>query len=201
MNTKQKILFAALELASTNGLGNVSLSQIATKVGIQKATLYSHFSSKEEIISNLYEFLREKAKENMHVGVNDYGEMVKGKRATDILKSVVANYIKMNEEKDLHLFYKFVMSERVFNKEAAKIIVSETEKMILATKQLFYAMQIHEIMKFHDIDMAAVTFAMAVHSLLDYQEDKMLAENKKIGAMLDGFVECFCKTYGIEKEA
>ena len=38
MATKESILTAALDLASEKGLGNVSLSQIAKKAGIQKAS-------------------------------------------------------------------------------------------------------------------------------------------------------------------
>lgn len=48
----------------------------------------------------------------------------------------------------MRIFYKFIISERVFSKEAIKIMITETERMILATKQLFYAMQIHKVMNF-----------------------------------------------------
>lgn len=48
----------------------------------------------------------------------------------------------------MRIFYKFIISERVFSKEAVKIMITETERMILATKQLFYAMQIHKVMNF-----------------------------------------------------
>lgn len=37
----------------------------------------------------------------------------------------------------MRIFYKFIISERVFSKEAIKIMITETERMILATKQLF----------------------------------------------------------------
>lgn len=47
----------------------------------------------------------------------------------------------MNQDSNINQFYRFVMSERSISKEAAKIMVAETEKMILSTKQLFYAMQ------------------------------------------------------------
>lgn len=79
MTTKEKILMATLELAAEKGLGAVSLSQIAKKVGIQKPSLYNHFSSKDEIIDGLYEYLRSQAKENMNGESIDYGKLVKGK--------------------------------------------------------------------------------------------------------------------------
>lgn len=52
-STKQKILDAALDLFSTQGFDATSVSQIADEVGIRKASIYSHFSSKQEILDSL----------------------------------------------------------------------------------------------------------------------------------------------------
>lgn len=52
-NTKQEILAAALDLFSTQGFEATSVSQIADAVGIRKASLYSHFASKQEILESL----------------------------------------------------------------------------------------------------------------------------------------------------
>ena len=52
-NTKQEILEAALDLFSTQGFEATSVSQIADAVGIRKASLYSHFASKQAILESL----------------------------------------------------------------------------------------------------------------------------------------------------
>jgi AcrR family transcriptional regulator len=179
MTTKEKILDAALDLASKNGLGSLSLSQIADKVGIQKQSLYNHFSSKEEIIEALYEYLRQKAKENTAADPVDYGNMVKGKSAYAVLSTAVTSYMNINEDPDMKRFYKFILSERSIHPEAAKIMVNETEKMILATKQLFYAMQVQKVLVFDDPDTAAFGFAMAVHAIMDYMYDQKMAGTKE----------------------
>lgn len=49
-NTKQEILEASLELFSVQGFEATSISQIAGAVGIRKASLYSHFDSKQAIL-------------------------------------------------------------------------------------------------------------------------------------------------------
>ena len=49
-NTKQEILDASLELFSIQGFEATSISQIANAVGIRKASLYSHFESKQAIL-------------------------------------------------------------------------------------------------------------------------------------------------------
>ena len=49
-NTKQEILKASLELFSVQGFEATSISQIADAVSIRKASLYSHFDSKQAIL-------------------------------------------------------------------------------------------------------------------------------------------------------
>ena len=51
-------------------------------------------------------------------------------------------------------------------------MAEETERMILATKQLFYAMQVHGLLHFRDADMSAVSFALTVHGLMEFAEDR-----------------------------
>ena len=63
MNRKEEIIIATLELAAEKGLGTVSMAQIADKIGIKKASLYNHFKSKEEIIEQMYVYLRQQAKQ------------------------------------------------------------------------------------------------------------------------------------------
>ena len=50
-NTKQELLKASLELFSVQGFEATSISQIADAVGIRKASLYSHFDSKQAIMN------------------------------------------------------------------------------------------------------------------------------------------------------
>ena len=52
-NTKQGILEAALELFSVQGFEASPISQIASAVGIRKASLYSHYESKQAILDAL----------------------------------------------------------------------------------------------------------------------------------------------------
>ena len=59
MERKKEIIYAALELASERGPGAVSMQQIADRVGITKASLYNHYSSKDQIIEAMYDYLRE----------------------------------------------------------------------------------------------------------------------------------------------
>ncbi len=54
-NTREEILEAALDSFSVNGYEATSISQLADAVGIRKASLYSHFANKQEILDTVVE--------------------------------------------------------------------------------------------------------------------------------------------------
>ena len=56
-NTKDQILEVALDLFSVRGYEATSISQIADAVGLRKASLYSHFANKQDILDTLVEEL------------------------------------------------------------------------------------------------------------------------------------------------
>ena len=198
---KKEIIMATLELAANKGLGNVSMNMIADKVGIKKPSLYNHFASKEELVEAMYQFLREEAKKNANVGAMDYTVIFAGKSALEILRMMVGGYFCMNQQEHMLNFYKVIYSERSIQPMAAKILAEETEKMIIATKQLFYAMEVHKLLHFQNADMSAVSFAMTVHGLMDYELDRRSGgykiENQERN-ILDEYLQWFCKENAVE---
>ena len=198
---KKEIIMATLELAANKGLGNVSMNMIADKVGIKKPSLYNHFASKEELVEAMYQFLREEAKKNANVGAIDYTVIFAGKSALEILRMMVGGYFHMNQQEHMLNFYKVIYSERSIQPMAAKILAEETEKMIIATKQLFYAMEVHKLLHFQNADMSAVSFAMTVHGLMDYELDLRSGECKTENQErnnLDEYLQWFCKENAVK---
>ena len=198
---KKEIIMATLELAANKGLGNVSMNMIADKVGIKKPSLYNHFASKEELVEAMYQFLWEEAKKNANVGAIDYTIIFAGKSALEILKMMVGGYFNMNQQEHMLNFYKVIYSERSIQPMAAKILAEETEKMVSATKQLFYAMEVHKLLHFQNADMSAVSFAMTVHGLMDYELDLRSGgcekENQERKA-LDEYLQWFCQENAVK---
>ena len=194
---KKEIILATLEQAANKGLGNVSMNMIADKVGIKKPSLYNHFSSKEELVEVMYQFLSKEAKKTVNIGAIDYTTFFVGKSALEILRMVVKGYFNMNQQEHMINFYKVIYSERSLNPVAARIVAEETDNMILATKQLFYAMEVHKLLHFKNPDMSAVSFAMTIHGLMDYGLDQRNGQyrfetNK---SLLDNYLNWFCEEY------
>ena len=200
MERKEEIIQAALMLASKNGIDNVSMSQIAMQLGIKKPSLYNHFRSKDEIVKAMYDYLRTQAKEKLKITDPDYGKLVKDKSLEEVLKLAVHNYYRMSAQNDMLSFYKIIYSTRATNCMAAQIMCEETEKMLLATKNLFYALQVHQKIFVKDIDQAAISFTMTIHSLIDYQLDRKSAGNKFNEDILDNYICWFSKEFGGKDE-
>ena len=194
-NRKEEIVLTTFELAAQKGLANVTMSMIANKIGIKKPSLYKHFDSKDKIVEAMYQFLREQAKQKANIKPLDYSMFFIDKTALQVLQSAVQGYIQMSHQEEMLNFYKVIYSERSLNPMAAKIVAEETNKMIIATKQLFYAMEVHKMLHFENPDMSAVSFAMTIHGLMDYELDqsngKCSYETDK--NLLDDYLKWFCE--------
>lgn len=57
---KNKILEATVNLMAAQGINGVSMSMIAKASGIPQATIYVYFSSKEELLKELYRYVIKK---------------------------------------------------------------------------------------------------------------------------------------------
>ena len=202
MDRKAEIINATLELVSEYGLAAVSMNQIAEKLGITKPALYKHFASREEIIKSMYSFLRGQAKQSLSVSEINYDMLSKEIPLEKILTQMVKSYRNLCTNPDMFKFYKIIMSQRTVDTAAAEIMVMETKAMIDATKKLFYALQVKHIADFYDADAAAVSFAMAVHSIIDFECDlkQLEKETKDAGSaggenMMQNFIKEFCRIY------
>ena len=195
MDRKEQIMLALLSLASDAGLRNVSLSQIAQRVGIRKASLYNHFAAKEEIVTALYEYLRAQARQQGAAISADETVQLRGRSALDILTDGVQQYRDMVEHPQMKAFFRLILSERVFSPDAADILCMETERMLQATRQLFYALQVHGILHFDHIDEDALSYAMTIHGLLEYDMDRALAGNAETTPLIQNYLMAFCQAH------
>ena len=58
-NTKERILEVALESFAQSGYLGTSMNDIAKQLGITKAALYKHYTSKQEILDRIVERMNE----------------------------------------------------------------------------------------------------------------------------------------------
>ena len=193
MTKKEEIILVTLDLASKYGLKSLSMSQIAEGVGIRKPSLYNHFDSKETLIKEMYQYIREKSKENINSTILD--ESFLNKSAYDILYESVMNYKSMVLNDKLLRFYKVIYSERTTNKDASLIVIEETNKMINATKQLIKLLVDNNKLFIDDIEMASISFSMTIHSLIDYELDCKTNSQDCDENNIQKYIKWFCNQY------
>lgn len=187
MNRKEEIVISTLNLASEIGLDNVSMSMIANSIGIKKASLYKHFKSKDDIINEMYAYLREQSKDNISLSI-DFNLS-----AYEILKKVVDNYILMTTSGDLYKFFKIIYSQRSIDKMACNILVCETNKMIDATANLFNIFENKRILHFNNIKISALSFSLTIHGLIDNLLDLKMIGVEKNNDEIYEYINYFCK--------
>ena len=172
------------------------MSQIAQSVGIKKPSLYNHFISKEELIKEMYEYIRNKSKQNIS---NISMENILKKSAYDILFESVNNYKKMIMNEEMFKFYSVIYSERTTNNEASLIVIEETNKMINATKALFGFLKDNKKLFIDNIEIASIAFSMTIHSLIDYEIDCKKSNINFDENNINKYIEWFCNQYSKEQ--
>ena len=125
-NTKQEILDAALELFSLQGFEATSISQIAGAVGIRKASLYSHFESKQAILDAIVKDVLEQYAEHSIFALADWDDPDFTKDKQDMTPDAAVQMIHGQIRYILHdpsisRARKMLMIEQFQNPELAKL--------------------------------------------------------------------------------
>ena len=89
--TREKIIKAAIILFSDIGYSKVSVRDIAKKVGIKAASLYSHFRSKQEILHSLYDYFFENQCQ-VRPDINELVKLVETTHPLELLEKVDFRY-------------------------------------------------------------------------------------------------------------
>lgn len=63
--TQRRIIEAALNVTMQHGEGGLTMTKVYKEAGISRTSMYRHFSSTQEIIDHLYNFIKEKYEEGM----------------------------------------------------------------------------------------------------------------------------------------
>jgi AcrR family transcriptional regulator len=211
--TKEKIITSVLKIAFINSIEGTSLSDIAADVGIKKASLYSHFESREKLLSAANKFCAAILRANPYIP-HDYEDTIAKYSVPVVLKGIVRRYIKVYE-RDLPLRAMFYLETGKFcNAEAGEIIREEREKIRSQMRTLFAACA--KARKFpystaDEIKTAAWWFTSAV---CDYTRDYLLelkyaltentdgvqAVSAKRLPEIDSYIDRLCRLWKLDAE-
>lgn len=91
-NTKERIFQAALKIFAQNGYEGARIDKIANEVGINKASLYFYFKSKEDIFNELFQDIIRRYRDKMKMIVTNRKDL----SIKDRLKTIYTEYLEYN---------------------------------------------------------------------------------------------------------
>ena len=132
-NTKQEIIEAALDLFSAQGFEATSVSQIASAVGIRKASLYSHFENKQAVLDALVqEVLKQYEEHSLFASENwekDAGNLPQ--TADDAVKIIQGQICYILHDHSISRARKMLVVEQFRNQEMAKLQTKQNYSDVL----------------------------------------------------------------------
>lgn len=129
VSTKDQILEVALNLFSVRGYEATSISQIANAVGIRKASLYSHYASKQDILDTLIEELTNEYNQhsifaNADWKAPEFTDSKKGRPVEAIIEEIKGQIRYIIHDPRISKIRKMLVIEQ-FNNEKIKKIQSK----------------------------------------------------------------------------
>ena len=167
-NTREEILEAALDLFAVNGYEATSISQLADAVGIRKASLYSHFANKQDILDTVIEtVLKGYADHSIFVRADwDNAEYTKdktGMTAEDAVKLVQVQLHYILHDPHISKGRKMLMIEQFRNAELAKLQTKQNYRDVLNYFMGMMRFLIREgILKDEDPEIMATQFSFPI---------------------------------------
>lgn len=169
---RDKILGAFISVAFEKSAGAVSLADIACALDVKKASLYNHFSSREEMYNAAVEFCAD------YLGRVSFSF----DRRLD-LPLTIAQYFRSHTLEPLLQVYSFIHGEKYFNQTASLAASRQKEKITSDIAKLLSPLLPRQK------NLPQVVGALVASSLDDYVLQRKEALRKSPGQMAGGLFE------------
>ena len=196
-NTKQEILEASLELFSVQGFEATSISQIAGAVGIRKASLYSHFESKQAILDALVkDVLEQYATHSIFAKTNWENDSDNLPRTPDAAVQMILGQIRyILHDSAISRARKMLAIEQFRNPELAKLQTKQNYSDVLRyftglVEQLIR----HGVLAEEDPEIMAAQFCLPISvwiNLCDREPDR----EAEVMALVEKYIRQFFRLY------
>lgn len=200
-STREEILEVALDLFSVNGFEATSISQIADAVGIRKASLYSHFDSKQDILDAVTGIVTDAYEEGSFFDSAfwDDPDIPKGKKgmsAADAAKLVQDEVRRALRDPAVSRGRRMLVIEQFHNEELAELHARMSHDDILNYFEgmVNYLVRSGKFRK-GDAEIMAAQLALPVSAWINLC-DREPRREKEVMELIQRHVEQFFKAYG-----
>lgn len=177
--SQEKIIQSFLSSSFNKSAGSTSLADIADDLEIKKASLYNHFSSKEEMYDSTIQFCKTEIVSIPFLTEKTLASISANKITfPTLLKRLISKYFNLFENEPLFQMYTFIHSEKYYNLSALQVVTSETEKLTNDIKQIICEyIKINKIAQKSEKELKDLSAAIA--SIILDQLDSYIVEKKE----------------------
>ncbi len=195
-NTKEKILEEALKLFAKSGYKGTSMNEIAAQIGVSKAALYKHYSSKQEILDSIVKRMNqmdeERAKE-YEMPNGNMEEVVVGYKnvALDKIKEFTkVQFLHWTKEEFPCYFRKMLTLEQYREPEMAKLYQKYLAKEPLQYMETIFSGIVRNSEEARQLAIEFYGPIFLLYSIYDETDNKQEVVN-----MVEQHVERFSKRF------
>lgn len=190
-NTKKEILLAALDLFSYQGYEATSISQIASAVGIKKASLYSHYESKKAILDALVkEVLEQYEKHSMFSKEDSFPADIDG-----VIEMIKAQLTFIIHDPFISKARKLLVIEQFKNEELAKLQTKQNYTDIVSFfVRLLNHLKNEGVIQGDDTRMMAMQLAFPINVWINLCDRESERESEVLD-LVEGHLRAFFKVY------
>ncbi len=128
--SQETIINAFLFSAFEKSAGSTSLQDVAGSLGVKKASLYNHFSSKEDMYFGVIDYCRIYLDSVNFIPEDDLkNDKIYSMEIKSAFRKLFKRYVQLYEAEPIFQIYTFVHSEQYYTLKAAKISDSEFFKV------------------------------------------------------------------------
>jgi AcrR family transcriptional regulator len=176
LNTREKILQTAIDMFSVKGYNDVSIRDITGAIGIKESSLYNHFTSKQQILDEIFGHLVERF-ESMNIPEEEAARLIEEASPQEFMEMCLMNFRMYFGDPKLIKIWRIISIERFRNKQAndffihhfidypfeyqAKVfesmmkkgLIAEIDPMVLARE--FYSFMLMIYLRYFEVDSEA----------------------------------------------
>lgn len=201
MDTKKKILDAALTLFSEKGYGNVYVGHIADAVGIKAPSLYKHYKSKQDIFDAILEEMKKSyEKQAGNLGMNGNSIDMDGNLFSTISEDKLVEmgtglFLYFLHDDYTQKFRKMLTIEQFHNSELAGLYSKQyLDDPLQYQTGLFSLISTGRKLKQYDSNMMALQFYSPIYMLLTLCDRQPDREPEAL-QMLEQHIRQFSRVY------
>ena len=183
--TKQKLILSLLELGSKKGIDNVSIAQLAKENSLSKASVFHHFSSRDEMIASLFAYCRKLAY-SQQITISFSGQ------ASDVLFRAMDHWSDVYTTEPLSWFYSIIEAEKLIHPEASSIASTLSEMFDAQSRVLIEELAETGRLEVEDLDLAIEMFSATVQNFLS---KILVGKDADLPWREERFINSFCALY------